>query len=244
MAQCFVGTSGFSLQNFYPSHVKSNQRLTYYATIFPSVEVNSTFYHLPRVQTVKNWQAQVSENFVFAFKVYRGVIFMLEGEFDQGFLDAWFKSFVSFETKKTMHVMLFQFPASFKCDLDALDNLLPNLPTTFTYAFEFRHESWFTDEVYQKIIKAKATIVLSDSPIKKNGQPTWPKFDLVAADFSYIRFHGSPEMYASSYSEADLAKYAKLIKRKLADHKNVLAYFNNDIYGYSTKNALSLMKAI
>jgi uncharacterized protein YecE (DUF72 family) len=130
-----------------------------------------------------------------------------------------------------------------KASVSKLKDTLKLLPNTFFYAFEFRHESWFTSEIYDVLKKYNAALVLSDSP-QKNGEYLWPYHDVDTADFYYIRFHGSPQLYYSSYSDEDLRNYADLIKKKIINGQNVYCYFNNDAAGWAVRNAQTLKSLI
>lgn len=243
-AKVYVGTSGFSNQNFYPPHTKSDQKLPFYSHEFPTVEINSTFYHYPREKTLKHWKQSVSEDFVFTFKVFQGFTHFKEGEFKKDKFFEWLDIFKDFSRKKPQHLILFQFPATFQYSQEKLEELLSDLPKTFLYAFEFRHPTWFNPQVYEQLIKKGCTLVLSDGPTKTNGEPLWSKVDLNDAPFSYIRFHGSPQLYASSYSKGTLVQYAQLIKQKLKKGQNVYVYFNNDARGFATENAQTLIQLL
>lgn len=209
-----IGTSGFTLQNFYPKELPSKDRLSFYASVFPTVEINSTFYSMPRQSTVQKWLAQVPSNFVFAFKVFQEITHNQETFLNQALLANWFEIFEVSAKNPAQHIMLFQFPASMKFDPLKFQELLEMLPTTFLYAFEFRHRSWFTDAVFDKVLAHKHTIVISDGPKKKNGEYSFPFHDLKNSNFSYIRFHGSRRLYYSSYDSEELEKYAQLINEK------------------------------
>jgi uncharacterized protein YecE (DUF72 family) len=225
VAKNFIGTSGFSQQQFYPDKTKSADK----------------FYHFPREKTLENWQSSVSKDFVFAFKVHQTIT--RSKHINDELLDNWFSIFEIFAFKNPQHIMLFQFSASYDLELDYFSRLIKTLPKTFLYAFEFRHQSWFTKEIFDLVTEEGMVIVLNDSPVI-NGESMWPKVDVTENPFLYLRFHGSPKLYYSNYSEAELKDYAALIKQKNMENKNALIYFNNDAQGYATKNALELKKML
>lgn len=240
----YIGTSGFLIQNFYPESVPSPEKLSYFAEVFTTVEINSTFYHMPRLTTITNWQKRVSQEFIFTFKVLQDITHSENEKPNKELLEKWFEVFSPFAFPEKKHVMLFQFPASFALQSNYFSELLALLPETFLYAFEFRHSSWFTQEVYDKVLSKHATIVLSDSPLRQSGQPLWPKFDLVKAEFSYIRLHGKSKLYSSSYSKEELQNIADFAAKKKREHKNVYIYFNNTATGAAAENARELSKLI
>jgi uncharacterized protein YecE (DUF72 family) len=244
MSQVYIGTSAFTLQNFYPAGLSNDERLTYYATIFPTCEINSTFYHMPRSTTLENWQKRVPNDFIFAFKVLQDVTHVSGALIDFEVLQKWFAQFKRFEQTPARHLMLFQFAAREAYNEAEFDRLLEMLPKTFLYAFEFRHKTWFVQAVYDRIAAAQASLVLSDSPIKASGQPQWPKVDIPDNAFTYIRFHGTSELYRSSYTEADLKPYVDLIAQKRVAGQDVYAYFNNDAEAHAAANAIFLHKSV
>ena len=163
---------------------------------------------------------------------------------DFAVLEQWFQQFTRFAQTPARHLMLFQFAAREVLNMALFNRLLSNLPTNFLYAFEFRHQTWFTQTIYEKIAAVNASLVLADSPIKASGQPQWPQVDIAENAFTYIRFHGSPELYRSSYSAADLQPYVELIAKKRAAGQDVYTYFNNDADAHAAANALFLHKSL
>jgi uncharacterized protein YecE (DUF72 family) len=244
MSHVYIGTSAFTLQDFYPAGLPNEERLTHYATIFPTCEINSTFYHMPRATTLENWQKRVPDDFIFAFKVLQDVTHATGALIDFEVLQKWFEQFKRFARTPARHLMLFQFAARETYNEGEFDRLLATLPPTFLYAFEFRHKTWFAQPVYDRIKAAKASLVLSDSPMKANGQPQWPKVDIPESAFTYIRFHGALQLYRSSYTEAELKPYVELIAQKKAMGQDVYAYFNNDAEAHAAANAIALQKSV
>lgn len=238
----FIGTSGFYyfhwIGKFYPEDLPRNQVLTFYSQHFNTVEINSSFYHFPRKTTVQNWVNAVTENFVFSFKMHKSITYLKKLKPEMKLLDKFFSSLEPVKNKKTL--ILIQLPASFKKDLQKLEIFTKLLPENFFFAFEFRHISWFENDVYEILKKRNIAIVLADSPIKKGGSTLWPKKDVETANFCYIRFHGSKSLYRSSYSKEELKTYAQLITQKVKKGLQVFAYFNNDAEGHAVENAKML----
>lgn len=248
MPNVFIGTSGFQYWHwqkvFYPNHLKPKDYLKFYARYFLTVEINSSFYHIPHQKTIKNWLSQTSKDFVFSFKMSRFVTHF-------GKLDSEVKSFkLFFNALKPLtnspikHLILIQTPVSFKINLEKLKKFIKNLPKNFLYAFEFRHPSWFCSKLYQIFKKENFALVLSDNPLKNKTQHLWPYVNIDTANFFYIRFHGSKILFTSSYSDKELKFYAQLIKEKLKKQMKVFCYFNNDAKGYAIENALFLKKLL
>lgn len=240
-SQIYVGTSGFTVQHFYPPEVSSADRLKYYAQHFNTVEINSTFYHFPRETTLQKWFHSVSEQFVFAFKVHGSITHRDDHRIGFDELKKWFEIFATAESLRQVPVFLFQFPSSFELNMEDLRRLCDELPENYLYAFEFRDSTWFSSEVFEILRKKNIAIVYSDSPTKKNGEYLWPKVDTNTSDIFYIRFHGATKLYASSYIETELRHYKELISQKIAQEKKVFAYFNNDASGLAASNANTLL---
>jgi len=245
VSNILIGTSGWTYPGwkgkFYPRDLPGRAFLEYYARQFPTAEVNYSFYHLPRVETYEKWAAQVTEGFVFAVKASRFITHIKRlKEVD----DAW-RLFVENARALAEHwgPILLQFPPSLKCDAELLANFLKmalkgekrTKKGRLRLAFEFRHETWFTDEIYELMKHDNAALCIADSP-------DYPRRDLVTADFAYFRYHGREQLFASNYSDAELKKEARLISEIADQGTDVYAYFNNDALGYATSNALHLMK--
>lgn len=241
MSRCYIGTSGYIQQHhFYPDDVKGKKKFPFYTSVFNSVEINSSFYRTPNMKTIEEWKKSAQEDFIFTFKVLRYTL--QYNPFNLQSFNTWFERFKPFETGQ--HILLFQYPSSRKYDLDYLSGVLEALPDTFKYAFEFRDQSWFREGVYSLLRKHNAALVLNDSPRKLTGGRTWPLVDVDTADFTFIRFHGSLAMYASGYLPGELLEYARLIKKKMKEGKDIFCYFNNDMLGYAVTNAKELMALI
>lgn len=242
MNKVYIGTSGFTLQNFYPETITSEMRLAFYASKFSTVEINSCFYHLPTLKTLNKWQDAVSEDFVFSFKVWKEVTHSEEGLFNENKLALWLERFTQFKTNK--HLMLFQFPKSTKYSISSLKKLVKLLPSGFKYAFEFRHTDWFNQDIYSLVNEKNMSVVLSHGPVKADTTYIWPFEDVKSNPFVYIRFHGSKKLYFSSYSSEEIETYSQFIQEKTTDSKDVYCYFNNDALGAAASNADELQQLV
>jgi len=138
---------------------------------------------------------------------------------------------------KKLEVILWQLPPNFGKDVKRLENFLKNLPSDKRNAFEFRHESWLSNDVYKLLTKHKAGWVIQSSD-------RWPAAEAVTSDFVYLRFHGLGSLYSSNYSEKQLAEWAGKIKKWLSQGLDVYGYFNNDANAYAVKNAIRLKKLV
>lgn len=239
MTQFFIGTSGWSYGhwrgNFYPHDLPSNQFFNFYSKKFNTVEINSSFYHLPRESTFEKWYNQSPKNFLFAVK---GSKFISHQKRLIDCQEPWelFYSRAKVLGKKLVPI-LFQFPPSFKANLERLENFLKILPGKEQFAFEFRHQSWFTSSTYQILEKYNMALVMADTPC-------YPYEEEITANFTYLRLHGHERLYASNYSDDFLKQLAKKIKHWSKEYKlrQVYVYFDNDFGGNACKNALSLRR--
>jgi uncharacterized protein YecE (DUF72 family) len=146
-----AGTSGYAFKewkgNFYPQHLKDDGMLGYYASKFPAVEINNTFYRLPRENVLRDWAAQVPETFTFALKASQRITHYTRlKEESAGLVDFLLKNTATLGGR--LGPILFQLPPNMKKDIDRFRGFLGLLPSDRRYVFEFRHESWFDDEVY------------------------------------------------------------------------------------------------
>ncbi len=233
----YIGTSGWVYSHwqriFYPEDLPSKDKLKYFSKHFQTVEINYSFYHLPKPSTYQNWYSQTPKDFLFAVKASRFIthIKRLHGirQSTKKFLEN------AKHLKKKLGPILFQLPPSFKENSRRLARLAKLLPLKYRYAFEFRHQSWFTPRVYAILEKNNWALVIADSP-------RYPKNIVSTADFVYLRFHGSKRLFGSKYTNKELKDWAKIIKKFMEQRKDVYAYFNNDAYGYAIENAKELLE--
>lgn len=240
-AKIYIGTSGFSYSHwkgiFYPDDLPSSERFKFYTRHFNTTEINSSFYRLPQKKTILNWYNSSPQDFVFSLKVPRTITHIkrfsdVEGEW------------IEFENslkllKEKLGVVLLQLPPSFKNEHENLQKLLSFLDgkENFKFAIEFRHKSWFCEDIYSKLKKRNLALVIADSS-------RYPKEKVITADFTYIRMHGPKEMFSSSYSEENLKELASDIREYSKSCKEIYVYFNNDFYAYAVENAKMLKKFV
>jgi uncharacterized protein YecE (DUF72 family) len=241
MAQVFIGTSGWTYPNwkgtFYSEDLPSARFLEFYAKRFPTTEVNYSFYHLPKPATYEKWSTQVPDGFIFAVKASR----LMTHTKRLRDVDELWRLFLQNAQSLASRLgpILFQFPASFRCDHARLAGFLkmarkvaPGIDR-LRLVFEFRHESWFVDEVYRLLSCHGAALCIADSP-------KYPRREIATGNFVYFRFHGRTQLFTSSYTRAELADEAKKMRRMLEEGHDVYAYFNNDAAGYAIANARTL----
>ncbi len=235
----YVGTSGFYYEGwrgkFYPEDLPKRDLLHYYSEKFDTVELNSTFYHLPKVSTVEGWRDRVAEGFRFAVKGSRYITHRLKLKDVEEPLSLFMERVSAFGEK--LGVILFQLPPSIKRDDELISSFMELLPRGYRYAMEFRHESWFSEGVYELLRKRGVAFCVQS-------HPKLPGSFQVTADFLYMRFHGVPKLYVSNYSDSELSRWAGLLLEASAGKRDIYCYFNNDVEGHAVTNALSLRKIL
>ncbi|MGZ3829306.1 MAG: DUF72 domain-containing protein [Mucilaginibacter sp.] len=237
----YSGTSGLVLpvanKLQYPRAFTDKPRLTYYASLFNSIEVNSTFYKIPKSATVLRWAEEVPGHFRFTFKLWRGITHVKQLNYSPTDLTQFMEVINEAGIKKGC--LLVQFPPGltieFKRQLYRLINQIRELDSGHTWlvALEFRHPSWYNYEVWQFIRQNNMGIVIQDIP--KSATP----FEYADAPFVYLRFHGPDGKYRGSYANEILNEYAGYIHQWLLSGKKVFVYFNNTI-GDAVKNLATL----
>ena len=239
MVTYFIGTSGWHYddwrQRFYPRKIKKSAWLEFYSRHFATVELNNTFYRLPSEATFNNWHDATPSDFLFAVKASRFITHIKR-------LKDTHEAVVNFMSraallKNKLGPILYQLPPNLHRNDELLEAFLASLPPGHKYIIEFRHESWLTAEVYDILRRHRAGICGFDTPAL-----TCPM--LATADFAYIRFHGKDSLYASRYSDEELADWANKIEKLAQNLDAVYIYFNNDIQGFALKNAETIGKLL
>jgi uncharacterized protein YecE (DUF72 family) len=196
-----AGASGYSFKewkgNFYPADVKPDGMLAYYSERLPTVEINNTFYQMPKVTVLENWEKSTPGQFRFAIKASRRITHQARIKADQAADSVAFlyKNLGALGDKRGP--VLFQLPPFQKKDLARLDEFLKLLPEGHTAAFEFRNDSWFADDVYDALKGAGAALCLSER------QDNAPPPLVETAPWGYVRLR------LENYSDADLKQWAE-----------------------------------
>lgn len=236
--QIYIGTSGWSYShwkdNFYPKDLNSKQWLKYYSRAFSTVEVNMTFYRTPNVSTLQNWFAQTPAKFTFSVKANRYITHQKRLKDCQEYLDFFHKTIQTLKSK--VGPILFQLPPSFKANKERLIEFIGCLSKQHKYTFEFRHSSWFTDDIYEVLSKNDIALCITDL----NGKPSPEE---ITSHFTYIRLHGPQKSYQGSYGTSKLKAWQKKIE-KWSAKTSVYCYFDNDEKGYAIQDAKSLQELL
>jgi uncharacterized protein YecE (DUF72 family) len=211
-----AGTSGYSFKEwkgtFYPADLKQDGMLSFYATRFSTLEINNTFYRLPKESVLTQWASQVPDGFTFAIKASQKITHYTR-------LKAESESMVQFLLKNTatlgekMGPILFQLPPNLKKDVPRLQNFLSYLPENRRYTFEFRHESWFDEDVFSVLRDRDIAMCVSES-----AELSCPV--VCTATWGYLRLH------KLDYTLDGLAEWAKRVTAQ--NWKDVYVYFKHD----------------
>ena len=237
-----VGCSGWNYAHwrdgvFYPPRLPPRRWLDYYAQHFDTVEVNSTFYRLPKEAAVANWVEQSPSDFLFAVKASR-YLTHIKRLLDLGpGLDRFYERIRPLVRSPKLGPVLWQLPATFRRDDERLANALAALPPG-RHCFEFRHPSWFVPEVTALLRRHAVALVIGDHPDRP-----FQTHDL-ATDWTFIRFHTGTRGRGGNYSATELDEWAARIDEWRRAKVDVYAYFNNDWFGYAPRNALALKKRL
>jgi uncharacterized protein YecE (DUF72 family) len=234
--RAFIGTSGWNYgdwkDDFYAG-VPRKRWLAHYAQHFDAVEVNATFYHEARRSTFELWRESTPANFRFAIKGHRYITHVER-------LNAPAKSIERQREGASMlgdklAAVLWQLPASLKCDLARLRRFAATLDSwrEVRHAIEFRDESWFVEDIAEVMRESNLSVCQSDAA-------DWPMWDAVTADTVYIRLHGHTITYASNYSDNSLRSWLRRAKKWLDEGRDVHVYFDNTAAGAAVRNALRM----
>jgi uncharacterized protein YecE (DUF72 family) len=219
VSQLFAGTSGFSYPawkpDFYPKNVPAKGFLEYYATRLNSVEANYTFRRLASASVLEGWLKATPPGFAFACKAHQKLTHFMKMQDAEGFTEVFLKSLEPLRMARRLGPVLYQFPPTFKCDLERLDGYLPLLPEDIRFAFEFRNPSWLTGEVYDRLAKRNIALCLAESE-----RLEVPK--VLTANFTYFRLR------KGDYSDPARQEIANHVKEFLAGGRDVYLYFKHE----------------
>jgi uncharacterized protein YecE (DUF72 family) len=210
-----TGTSGYSFKEwkgkFYPDDLPADGMLRYYAGKFPTVEINNTFYRMPKESVVLEWAQQVPDGFKFAIKASQRITHIGRLK-DVGSALEYFLRVASALGDK-LGPTLFQLPPNFKKDVTRLEDFLKLLPRRWRAAFEFRHPTWHDEEVYGVLRQAGAALCISDQ--EDTETPV-----VATTSWGYLRLH------RPAYDAAAQKTWAQRIKEQAWEEAFV--YFKHD----------------
>ncbi|MEO7767319.1 MAG: DUF72 domain-containing protein [Ferruginibacter sp.] len=239
-----IGTSNIVLpgsRQTFPAEYHLKSRLNYYSSLFNTLEVNSTFYKLPRPSTFEKWSLDVPENFQFTIKLWREITHAKNLQANLDKIVAFLKAAELPNKKKGC--MLVQFPGKITLGYyNQVEQILRKIKkedpeNNWQKAIEFRSSTWYVGETYELLDEYGASMVLQDIPKAKTSQIN------KAAKIVYLRFHGPRGDYRGSYSNDFLQEQSNKISQWIKTGKDVYAYFNNTI-GSAFENAMALKRMV
>lgn len=221
---------------FFPDKLPKRRWLEYYQECFDTVELNVTFYRLPKQDTFNKWFRESPDGFSFSLKGSRFITHVKRLSDVAEPLERFFSLACRLEEK--LGVVLWQFPPNFAMDMERLEKFLDLLPKyDVRHVFEFRNETWIRPKVAGIIRDHGHAMCSADWPAFLERPPE-------TADFIYIRRHGHGGRYDSCYSREDLAADAGRCRASISAGRDVFVYFNNDAHGYAPMNARTLKELI
>jgi uncharacterized protein YecE (DUF72 family) len=240
MAEIRVGTSGWNYADWrervYPRGTPARAWLAHYATLFDTVEVNSTFYRLAKPTAVENWVRETPDDFVFAVKASQYLTHMKRlRDMEQG-VGRFYAAIRPLADSPKLGPVLWQLPERETLDIDRLAGALDALPPG-RHAFEFRHPSWFCEPVFELLRWHGVALAIGDHP-----QRPWQPWRLTT-DWGFVRFHYGKRGRRGNYSETELQEIAARL-RELSAGGDLWVYFNNDWEGFAVRNALRLKELL
>jgi len=238
----FIGTSGWVYPHwrgrFYPEDLPERRWFAHYARFFDTVEINNTFYRLPDAGTVERWRAQSPAGFLYAVKASRYLTHIKRLKDIRPPLAQFLE--IAGRLGDRLGPILVQLPESFACTAEHLGRLRAfcrALPPQPPFVLEFRHATWFSDEVYAVLREHGVNLCITSDPER----PT--DFQVTGA-IVYVRFHGAGmPRYQGAYSDAELRAWARQIAA-LAAGRTACIYFNNDYNAQAVSDALRLRELL
>ena len=235
-----VGCSGWNYAHWrevvYPKGMPARRWLEHYATLFDTVELNTTFYRLPSRAVAEGWAGATPRAFLFAAKASRYLTHIRRlRELGEG-VERFYERIEPLVGAGKLGPVLWQLPESFRRDEERLAQALARLPPG-RHAFEFRHAGWFVPEVYALLREHGAALVIADHPQRRF------QTEELTADWTYVRFHYGRRGHEGNYSAGELREWGRKIDR-WRRQAEVFAYFNNDWRGFAVENARALKEAL
>jgi uncharacterized protein YecE (DUF72 family) len=225
----WIGTSGFQYKEwkgkFYPEKISLPKMLSFYASKFSTTEVNYTFKQIPSEKTIENWKSQTPEKFRFGLKAPQKITHFQKLVGSEDTLRYFYA--VAKTLGEKLGPILFQLPPFLKKDLPLLEEFLASLPDDMKAAFEFRHDSWFAEEIFAALKKYNAALCIADS--EKLSTPV-----VATSDFGYYRLR-------DQYDKSALENWAKIISDQQKSLEEIFIYFKHEETGSGPEFAKQLI---
>lgn len=240
MSGVWIGTSGWTYEGwrgpFYPEDEPKKNWLRYYATCFTATEINGSFYRTPTLEAVRAWRDQTPKDFMFAWKASKFITHWKRlTPKCKNSIDLMETRLKALEPK--VGAVLFQLPPNFSKNRERLSSFLKMLPRRHRYAIEFRHNSWYGDDIFDTLRDHGVALCISDH---RDAPSPWE----ITARHVYLRGHGPGGRYRGSYPARALRNWADAIAKWKRQRREVLVYFDNDQKGAAPRDALRLIAMI
>ena len=235
MAQLHAGTSGWAYPSwkpeFYPAKLPQRSFLQYYATQLNAVEVNFTFRQLVKETTAQKWIAETPAGFRFSVKAHQVITHIKRLKKTEDFIPRFLGTIEPLAQAGKLGPVLFQLPPNLKADAKLLEEFLAVLPRGVVSAFEFRHESWFTDEIFALLKSCNRALCVAET--EERVTP-----DVVTADFCYYRYR------KPSYTPEERQSMVDRIQEHRSQGRDVFAYFKHEETPQGALYAADIFKTV
>jgi uncharacterized protein YecE (DUF72 family) len=235
MAQLFVGTSGWAYPSwkpdFYPQKLAQTKFLQHYSTQLNAVEVNFTFRQLLKDTTAQKWIAETPDNFRFGIKAHQVITHIKRLKGTEEFVPRFFSTIEPLARAGKMGPVLFQLPPNMKADARVLQEFLSIVPRGVQAAFEFRHESWWSEEIYSLLRACNRALCVAET--EERVTP-----DVVTADFAYYRYR------KPTYSGEERQAMVRRMQEHRAEGRDVFAYFKHEESPQGALYAVELLREV
>jgi len=229
----WIGTSGFQYAewkgNFYPEDLPAAKMLPFYAERLSTTEINYTFHRIPAPKTIDNWKSLAPDSFRFALKAPQKITHWSKLRNCAGTVRYFYDVILALGEK--LGPVLFQLPPNFKKDTLVLGDFLNGLPGGMRAAFEFRHESWFDDEVFETLRARRAALCIADTENLET--PT-----VATTDYGYLRLR------REDYSEGDVERWSEFVQGQTEGWADAFIYFKHEEAGIGPKLAAQMKKLL
>jgi len=234
----FIGCSGFHYNDWigklYPRDMKKEKWLEYYSQHFNSVEINNTFYKIPDKDALKSWLGQTPQGFSFSVKGSRYITHMKKLKDCRKHVRKFYKAIEPL--KKKLGAVLWQLPGNLHRNDEKIETFCKELDKTYTNVIEFRHISWFRQEIYELLSSYDVTVCSLSAP------GDLPEILADTTGKIYLRFHGKDEWYRYRYNDRELGEWATKLNNSGAVISYV--YFNNDYKAYAVDNCIKMKELL
>jgi uncharacterized protein YecE (DUF72 family) len=234
-AQLYAGTSGWAYPSwkpdFYPAKLAQAKFLQHYATQLNTVEVNFTFRQLVKETTIQKWIAETPAGFRFGVKAHQVITHIKRLKNTEDFVPRFLSTIQPVAQAGKLGPVLFQLPPNLKADAGLLEAFLATLPRAAPAAFEFRHDSWFTDQVFDLLKAHNRALCVAET--EERATP-----DVVTADFCYYRYR------KPSYTNQERKAMVARIREHLGAGRNVFAYFKHEETPEGALSAVEILREI